>query len=75
MALGSRLGDERHGAVGRVEMWKEQQVQAVPGCPRGILGEATSRHLEKGPENLGERSGREEEVPETSEGEETNLPW
>lgn len=75
MALGSRLGDERRGAVGRVEMWKEQQVQAVTGCPRGILGEATSRHLEKGPENLGERSGLEEEVPETSEGEETNLPW
>lgn len=63
------------GLLAEWKMWKEQQVRAVPGCPRGILGEATSRHLEKGPENLGERSGLEEEVPETSEREETSLPW
>lgn len=61
--------------MGLLAEWKEKEVQAVPGCPRGILGEATSRHLEKGPENLGERSGLEEKVPETSKGEETSLPW
>lgn len=48
-------------------MWREQQVWEVPGHPRGILGEATSRHLQKGPENSEERSGLEEAAPETSE--------
>lgn len=61
------------GLLAEWNMSRERQVQAVPGCPRGILGEVTSRHLEKGPENLGERSGLEEVVPETSEEEETSL--
>ena len=39
----------------------------MPGYPGGILGEATNRHLEQGPENSGERSGLEKAAPETSQ--------
>ena len=45
------------GLLAEWKMWREPQVWEVPGHPGGILGEATSRHLEKGPENSGERSG------------------
>ena len=45
----------------------------VPGYPGGILGEATNRHLEQGPENSGERSGLEKAAPETSQEEEARL--
>lgn len=55
------------------KMWREQQVWEVPGRPRGILGEAASRRLEKGPENSGEKSGLEEAAPETFKEEETSL--
>lgn len=49
MALDSRLGDEKHGAVGRVE----NMARAA-----GMGGARVSRgYLEKGPENSGERSG------------------
>lgn len=45
----------------------------MPGYPGGILGEATNRHLEQGPENSGERSGLEKAAPETSQEEEARL--
>lgn len=49
IALDSRLGDEKHGAIGRVE----NVARAV-----GMGGARVSRgHLEKGPENSGERLG------------------
>lgn len=62
------------GLLAEWKTWGERQAQVAPECPRDIFGEVTSRYLEMGPENLGDRSGLEEVVPETSEEEETSLP-
>lgn len=48
------------------KMWREHQVWEVPGCPGGILGEATCMRLGKRPEDSGERSGLKEAAPEAS---------
>lgn len=71
MTLGSCLRGT--GLLAKQKMWRKQQGLEVPGHPRGMVTEAASRHLEKGPEDSGERSGLEEAAPDTSEEEEAGF--